>query len=249
MSEKKTYFISDVHLGSQALSNNKEREQLFVKWLNKVALDAKEIYLLGDIFDFWYEYRKVAPRGFVRTLGKIAEITDSGIPVHYFTGNHDLWIYNYLPTELNIILHREPIATIINGKTFFLGHGDGLNPNEKGYLLLKRLFTSKIAQFLFSSLHPNLAFWLGHKWAKHSRLTKGTGPEISKGSEFESCITFAKNKLKQQHIDFFIFGHRHILLEDEIAPKSKVFILGEWINYYSYAVFDGQNVELKKFNN
>lgn len=249
MSEKKTYFVSDVHLGAPALKNNNEREKIFVQWLDKAASDAGEIYLLGDIFDFWYEYRKVAPRGFVRTLGKIAEITDSGIPVHFFTGNHDLWIYDYLPSEVNIILHREPIVTNINGKTFLLGHGDGLDPNEKGYLILKRLFTSKTAQFLFSSLHPNLAFWVGHKWAKHSRLSKGTGPEVSKGPEFESCVTFARNKLLQQHIDFFIFGHRHILLEEEIAPKSKVFILGEWINFFSYAVFDGQNVELKKFNN
>ena len=247
--DKKTYFVSDVHLGAPALSNNKEREKLFVTWLDQVACDAGEIYLLGDIFDFWYEYRKVAPRGFVRTLGKIAEITDSGIPVHYFTGNHDIWIFDYLPYELNIILHREPIIQNINGKVFFLGHGDGLDPNEKGYLMLKRLFTSKTAQFMFSRLHPNFAFWVGHQWAKQSRLSKGTEPEISPGQEHESTISFAKTMIEKQHIDYFIFGHRHILLNEKIAPKSEVFILGEWFNHFSYAVFDGENVELKKFNN
>jgi UDP-2,3-diacylglucosamine hydrolase len=247
--DKKTYFVSDVHLGAPALSNNKEREKLFVTWLDQAARDAGEIYLLGDIFDFWYEYRKVAPRGFVRTLGKIAEITDSGIPVHYFTGNHDIWIFDYLPSELNIILHRDPIIQNINGKVFFLGHGDGLDPNEKGYLMLKRLFTSKIAQFMFSRLHPNFAFWIGHQWTKHSRLSKGTEPEISPGLEHESAISFSKTMIEKQHIDYFIFGHRHILLNEKIAPKSEVFILGEWFNHFSYAVFDGDNVELKKFNN
>jgi UDP-2,3-diacylglucosamine hydrolase len=246
---KKTYFVSDVHLGAPALKNNKEREKLFVNWLDEVANDAGEIYLMGDIFDFWYEYRKVAPRGFVRTLGKIAQITDSGIPVHFFTGNHDIWVYDYLPSELNIILHREPITRTINGKVFFLGHGDGLDPNEKGYLMLKRLFTSKTAQFLFSRLHPNFAFWVGHKWAKNSRLSKGIGPEESIDPSNEPIVTFAEKMSEYAQIDYYIFGHRHIMLSHQIKPKAQVTILGEWINHFSYAVFDGEKVELKKFNN
>ena len=247
MTIKKTYFVSDVHLGAPALKNNREREKLFVKWLDKAAEDAGEIFLLGDIFDFWYEYKKVAPRGFVRTLGKIAEITDSGIPVHFFTGNHDVWVYNYLPTETGVIVHREPIEIQINNKTFFLGHGDGLDKNEKGYLLLKRIFTSKTAQFLFSQLHPNIAFWFGHEWAKHSRLSKGMEPEISKGPEFESSVTFAKKYSATKQIDYFIFGHRHILMDEEIKPNVRVLIIGEWFNHFSYAVFDGEKLELKKF--
>jgi len=248
LSIKKTYFISDVHLGAPALKNNKEREKLFVDWLDKVASDAGEIYLLGDIFDFWYEYKKVVPRGFVRTLGKIAEITDSGIPVHFFTGNHDVWIYDYLPAEIGIQVHREPIVRTINNKVFFLGHGDGLDPDEKGYLFLKRLFTSKTAQFFFSRLHPNFAFWIGHKWAKQSRLSKGVEPELSKGPEHESTVTFAKKLSETEKYDYFIFGHRHIMLDEEIKPNVRVLILGEWFNHFSYAVFDGENVELKKFN-
>lgn len=249
MPEKKTYFVSDVHLGAPALNNNRQREKLFVKWLDEAASDAEAFYLLGDIFDFWYEYRKVAPRGFVRTLGKIAEITDSGIPVHYFTGNHDVWIYDYLPDEIGITLHREPIVKNIGGKTFFLGHGDGLDPNETGYLLLKKLFTSKTAQFLFSRLHPNFAFWLGHKWSERSRISKGLEPEITNEIENEALVTFAKKTLENRKIDYFIFGHRHILLDHPLVPNSRVVVLGEWINYFSYAVFDGEHLILKKYNN
>lgn len=249
MQQKKTYFISDVHLGAPALSNNRQRELWFVEWLEQAAADASAIYLLGDIFDFWYEYRKVAPRGFVRTLGKIAELTDKGIPVHFFTGNHDIWVYDYLPAETGVIVHREPLLTQINGKRFFLGHGDGLDPHEKGYLLLKRFFTSKTAQFMFSRLHPNFAFWIGHKWAKHSRLAKGTEPEVSKGPDFETCVTFAKNYIKTEAVDYFIFGHRHIMMDEKISPNSRVLILGEWINYFSYAVFNGEELQLTQFNN
>lgn len=247
MTQKKTYFISDIHLGSPALTNNTEREKLFVNWLDDAKKDAREIFLLGDIFDFWFEYKKVAPRGFIRTLGKIAEITDSGIPVHFFTGNHDLWVNDYLPSETGIILHREAFETTINQKTFFLAHGDGLDPNEKGYLLLKRLFTSKTAQFLFSRLHPNFAFWVSHQWSKSSRLSKGLEPEISKGMEHESIVTFAKKYLKEKPIDYFIFGHRHIMLEEQLNRQAKIIVLGEWINYFSYAVFDGEELALKKY--
>ncbi len=243
----KTYFVSDVHLGSPAMKNNREREERFVRWLDQAGRDAVAIYLLGDIFDFWYEYRKVAPRGFVRTLGKIAELTDKGIEVHFFTGNHDLWITDYLPSEVGVVLHREPLVRSIGQHRFFLAHGDGLDPNEKGYLVLKRFFTSRSAQMLFSSLHPNIAFWMGHLWAKKSRLAKGTEPEISKGSEFEANVSFAKKYLKTDAIDFFIMGHRHVMMDEEVAPGSRVIMLGEWFNYYSYAVYDGEKLELKKY--
>jgi UDP-2,3-diacylglucosamine hydrolase len=248
LTKAKTYFVSDVHLGAPAMNNNLEREKLFVAWLNHVSKDAEAIYLLGDIFDFWYEYKKVVPRGFVRTLAKIAEITDSGIPVHYFTGNHDVWVFDYLPTEIGITIHYEPIITQINNKKFFLGHGDGLDPNEKGYLMLKRIFTSRTAQFFFTRLHPNMAFWFGHQWAKRSRLAKGTKPEVSKGSEYEKNVTFAKNFIKQEHIDFFVFGHRHVLMNEQISDNTCVVMLGEWFNYFSYAVFDGEKMELNRFN-
>jgi UDP-2,3-diacylglucosamine hydrolase len=247
LTEKKTYFVSDVHLGAPALNNNPEREKLFVAWLNEAGKDADEIYLLGDIFDFWYEYRKVVPRGFVRTLGKIAELTDSGITVHFFTGNHDVWVYDYLPSETGVIVHREPILTKIGYKTFYLGHGDGLDPNEKGYLFLKRLFTSKTAQFFFSRLHPNIALWFGHQWARNSRISKGVQPVYILDINEESAIQFAQNFILTTPVDYFIFGHRHFLLETEIGSGTKLFYLGEWFNFFSYAVFNGETVELKNF--
>ena len=249
MTVKKTYFVSDVHLGAPALHNNREREKLFVSWLDQAAQDAGEIYLLGDIFDFWYEYKKVVPKGFVRTLGKIAEITDRGIPVHIFTGNHDVWIFDYLPSEIGVIVHYKPYTVTINDKVFFLAHGDGLDPSEKGYLMLKRLFNCKIAQFLYSRLHPNFAFWVGHTWSRQSRISKGLGAEESKGLEFENQVAFARKYSETNQVDYYIFGHRHILLNEEIKSKVRVVILGEWINHFSYAVFDGENIELKKFSN
>jgi len=249
LANKKTYFVSDVHLGAPALTNNPEREKRFVSWLDEAGKDASEIYLLGDIFDFWYEYKKVAPRGFVRTLGKIAELTDNGVKVHFFTGNHDVWVYDYLPSETGVIVHRENLTCTINNKTFFLGHGDGLDPNEKGYLRLKRLFTSKTAQFLFSRLHPNIALWFGHQWAKKSRISKGTEPEYCQNTDQESAVQFAKKYCLNNKVDYFIFGHRHVMLETEISPETKLYILGEWFNFFSYAVFDGEKVELKRFYN
>jgi len=247
LTDKKTYFISDIHLGSPALNNNLEREKLFVEWLTEAGKDASEIYLLGDIFDFWYEYRKVAPRGFVRTLGKIAELTDNGVDVHFFTGNHDVWVYDYLPSETGVIVHREPYLTTIGDKTFYLAHGDGLDPDDKGYLLLKRLFTSKFTQFLFSRIHPNIAFWFGHQWAKRSRLSKGILPDFVEDVEKEGIVKFARNFICTTPVNYFIFGHRHILLKKELIKDTNILFLGEWFNFFSYAVYDGESVELKKF--
>lgn len=247
MIQSKTYFVSDVHLGAPAMNNNRQREERFVRWLDLIGQDAKTLYLLGDIFDFWYEYRKVAPRGFVRTLGKLAELSDRGIEINYFTGNHDLWITDYLPLEIGLQVFREPVVRSIDGKQFFLSHGDGLDPSEKGYLALKRLFTSKTARFFFTSLHPNLAFWFGHQWAKKSRLAKGTEPEVSRGPEFETNVQFARHYLKTNPVHFFVMGHRHLLMDEPVGDDSRIVMLGEWFNYYSYAVFDGQKLELKTF--
>ncbi len=248
MNIKKTYFISDVHLGAPAMNNNPEREKLFVDWLDFAGKDAAVIYMLGDIFDFWYEYRKVAPRGFVRTLGKIAELTDKGIPVHFFTGNHDVWVFDYLPAETGVIIHREPIIEQIGNKNFFLGHGDGLDHKEKGYLALKRLFTSKTAQFMFSRLHPNLAIWFGHEWAKRSRISKGTEPEYTKDVKNESAVKFANEFSKNNNVDYYIFGHRHIFLKEILESGAELVMLGEWFNFFSYAEFDGDTVELKRYS-
>jgi UDP-2,3-diacylglucosamine hydrolase len=240
--------VSDVHLGAPALVNNKERELLFVSWLEMVSKDAAEIYLMGDIFDFWFEYKKVVPRGFTRVLGKIAEITDKGIPVHFFTGNHDIWVFDYLPSETGVIVHKDIFRTDFGGKQFLLAHGDGLDREDKGYNFLKRIFTSKWHQWLFAMIHPNLAIGLAHFWSKNSRLSKKIdGPDFR--GEKEGLYRFSLSILENEKIDFFIFGHRHRLVDLKIGDNSRFILLGEWIKTFSYGVFEEERFEIKKYNN
>jgi UDP-2,3-diacylglucosamine hydrolase len=243
----KIYFASDAHLGMHPADKSIERERILVNWLDEIQRDASEIYLLGDMLDYWFEYRKVVPRGFTRFLGKIAEITDKGIPVHYFTGNHDVWVFDYLPKEIGVQVHREPVVKNINGRKFYLAHGDGLGPTELGYAFLKKIFTSKILQWLYARIHPNCATSFAHNWSKKSRYAKGITVEF-KGEDKEELLIFARDLLKKEHFDFLIFGHRHIPLEYSLDNgKSKVFLLGDWIVNNTYAVFDGENVYLKRY--
>ena len=242
----KTYFISDIHLGAPALKDNAERERLFVQWMDEIKFDAEKLFLMGDIFDFWYEYKKVAPRGFTRSLGKIAELSDSGVEVHFFTGNHDVWVFDYLPDELGLTLHRREFKTEISGKKFFLAHGDGLDPSDKGYNLLKKIFTNRPLQWMFSRLHPNFAFALAHAWSKNSRLTKGIVGEEFK-HEKEGLYMLAGQILGKEYFDYFVFGHRHLMANLPVGEKSKFILLGEWISLFSYGVFDGEKFELKKY--
>ena len=242
---KKIYFASDFHLGFPSYEKSLEREKKVVSWLDSIRSNAREIYLLGDIFDYWFEYKKVVPRGFTRFLGKISEITDSGIPVHFFTGNHDIWIFDYLPRETGIILHREPVIKEFNGLKFYLGHGDGLGPGDRNYKLLKKIFTCNILQWLFARLHPNFSVWFAHKWSHNSRFSKVNDP--FKGEDKESLIIYAKEMLKTQFFDYFIFGHRHITLNHQLTDKSRFIHPGDWIDNFSYGVFDGEKVDLKFF--
>ncbi len=248
LNKTKYYFISDFHLGAPNDKASLEREKLVVKWLEEMRKDAKEIFILGDVFDFWFEYKTVVPKGFVRILGKLAEICDEGIPVHFFTGNHDMWCFDYLPKEIGVKLYREPIKREINGKTFFLGHGDGLGPGDKGYKFLKKFFTSPICQFMFGWIHPNVGMGLANFWSKRSRISNSKGDEKFLGDENEWLVQFCKEKIqKGDKIDYFIFGHRHLPLDIDINPNTRYINLGEWINYCTYAVFDGDNLELKSY--
>ena len=246
VTKKKIYFVSDVHLGAPALSNNKEREILFSQWLDAIKSDVSELFLMGDIFDFWYEYKKVAPRGFTRILGRLADIADNGVHVHFFTGNHDLWVYDYLPEEIGLTLHRNELITKRNGKTFYLAHGDGIDPDDKAYIFLKKIFTNKLMQWLFSRLHPNFAFYMAHNWSKSSRLSK-MGLEEEFKVKNEGMYKFAENISKKELIDYFIFGHRHRMVNVEMNNSARFVLLGDWINNFSYGVFDGEKFELKRF--
>ena len=245
---KKVYFASDVHLGAMALKHNKERELLFVKWLHEVKKDAEIIFLLGDIFDFWFEYRKVAPQGFVRVLGAIAEICDSGIPVHFFTGNHDIWVFDYLPRETGMIIHHEPWETEIRGKRFFLAHGDDLGKVDGYYQLLNRLFKNKFYQWAFAKIHPDLSFGVAHSWSKKSRLGRGKIKVPFMGEEKEDQLIYSRELLKKKHFDFFVYGHRHIALDYQLTDLSRLIILGDWISECTYGVFDGDDFRLEKID-
>ena len=241
----KIYFISDVHLGAPALTNNSERERLFVHWLDDIKKEAALLFLMGDIFDYWFEYRKVVPRGFTRTLGKIAEIADSGIPVHFFTGNHDIWVFDYLPTELGIHVHRHEMRVTLLGKRFFLAHGDGLDPSDKAYLLMKKIFTNRFFQWCFSHIHPNLGVAIAHAWSKRSRIAKGGGTPF-RGDQ-EALYHFAGSVLEKEEVDYFVFGHRHLMLDLPLGGESRYINLGDWITHFSYGVFDGEKFELKTY--
>ncbi len=242
------YFASDFHLGAPDYETSLKREKKIVEWLDNIVPKAKEIYLVGDLFDFWFEYKTVVPRGFVRFLGKLAEITDKGIPVHVFTGNHDMWIFDYLPKETGIILHRTPIEKTFFGKKYLIGHGDGLGPGDKGYKFLKKIFENKFCQWCFERLHPNFGIWLAEKSSKTSRAHTGKSDEIFLGEDKEWLIQFCKEDLKKRSIDYYIFGHRHLPLEIDITEKTKYFNLGEWMNYRTYLEVTPQQVSLKTWD-
>ena len=241
---KKIYFASDVHLGFPDSGHNHEREMIFVNWLNRVKQDASSIFLLGDIFDFWFEYRKVAPKGFVRVLGTLAQICDQGIPVHFFTGNHDIWVFDYLPEETGMIIHREPFETELYGKKFFMAHGDDLGERDFGYQVIKKFFHNSLAQWAFAKIHPDLSFRLARAWSKNSRLSKGKKLGFL-GENKEDQIIFAREVLKHKNVDYFVFGHRHLALEFDLSSNSKLFMLGDWFENFTFGVFDGNQFYLE----
>lgn len=242
----KIYFASDLHLGVPNKEKSLERERLFVQWLNEIKADAEAIFLVGDIFDFWFEYKKAVPKGYVRLLGKLAEISDSGIPIHIFTGNHDMWLFDYLEEEINATIYREPIEVSLKGKRFFIGHGDGLGPGDKGYKIIKKIFENKICQWLFERIHPNLGISIAEYWSEKSRIANGQKDETYHG-EKEWLTQFCKEKKKTIEVDYFVFGHRHLPLEEDLGDNTSYINLGEWVNYNSYAVFDGEKLELKRY--
>ncbi len=241
----KIYFASDFHLGLATGTPTLFRERKVVSWLKKAAEDAKEIYLLGDIFDFWWEYKLVVPRGYTRFLGTVAEITDSGIPVHFFTGNHDMWVRDYLSSECGMTVHTAPVTIDFNGKKFHLAHGEGLGTTEAGYKILLSIFRSKILRAMYSSLHPSIGVGIGHMWSLNSRLGKGLVDDFY-GEEKEDLLRYARTVLVNEKIDYFVFGHRHLGMIFRLKQGAEVLILGDWIKNGSFGVWDGQELRFTK---
>jgi UDP-2,3-diacylglucosamine hydrolase len=252
----KIYFASDFHLGIPDHESSLIRERLLVKWLDLVKQDADEIFLMGDVFDFWFEYHTVVPKGFTRLFGKLAEITDQGIPVYLFRGNHDIWAFDYFSKELGISLQREAVVREWNGKLFFLAHGDGLGPGDNGYKFLKKVFEFKPNQWLFKWLHPDIGTRLALYFSRKSRYANVARDhkDIAENGQIdlskERLFSFANEYLKQnRHIDYFIFGHRHIPAIIPLNGGSHFVNLGDWIGNFSYAVFDGGSLKLFTFKN
>ena len=244
---KKVYFASDNHLGAPTLKDSLPREKVFVSWLDTVKEDAGVIFLLGDLFDFWMEYKTVIPKGFSRTLGKLAELTDSGVPIYYFVGNHDLWIDGYFEEELNIPVFHKPQQFKINDTAFFIVHVDGLGPHDKGFKRMKKVFTNPVAQWLFRWLHPDLGVRLAQHLSINNKIISGEADAKFLGEDKEWLVLYAKRKLETTHYDHFIFGHRHLPLEIQLNEKSRYTNLGDWITYFTYAIFDGNSLSLEKF--
>ncbi len=244
---KKVYFSSDNHLGAPTMKQSYPREKKFVAWLDTIKDDAAAIFLLGDLFDFWIDYKTVVPKGFTRTLGKLAELSDAGIPIYFFVGNHDLWMNGYFEEELNIPVFHEPQQFTINNTSFFIGHGDGLGPGDKGYKRMKKVFTNPIAKWFFRWLHPDIGVKLAQHLSVKNKLISGDDDAIFLGEENEWLVQYAKRKLETKHYDYFVFGHRHLPLTIELNEKAKYINLGDWVSYYTYGVFDGKKLELKEY--
>jgi len=240
----KIYFASDFHLGLATGSPPLEREKKVVSWLESIVHDAKEIYLIGDVFDFWWEYKLVVPRGFTRFLGTASEITDSGIPIHFFTGNHDMWVGDYLSDECGMTIHTSPFTTVFNRKKFHLAHGEGLGTKSTGYKILLSIFRNKPLQVMYSAMHPSIGIGIGHRWSLNSRLGKGITKEFL-GEENEDLIRYARSILVNENIDYFIFGHRHLAMDYKLQPGSEIVFLGDWIKNGSYAEWDGNVLAFK----
>ena len=245
--EKKIYFLSDFHLGSPNHSDSLLREKKIVSFLDAIKETASEIFIVGDMFDFWFEYRHVVPKGYVRLLGKLAELTDSGISVHFFVGNHDMWMRSYFQKELNIHVYFDPKTFEWNGKKIYIGHGDGLGPDDHGYKLMKSVFRNPVCQWLFGVLHPSMGIGLANFFSRKSRKKTGSSDKVFLGEENEWLAIYSRQILAQEHFDYFIFGHRHLPLDIQLTDHSHYINLGDWISYFTYAVFDGQTMELKTY--
>ncbi len=244
---KKIYFASDQHFGLPNAEKSLLREKKFIAWLESIRQDAKAIFLLGDLFDFWFEYKKVVPKGFVRVLGKLAELSDNGIKIHYFTGNHDLWVRNYFQKELNWNVYQKPTEFTFNNKLFLIGHGDGLGPGDTGYKIMKKVFTNSISKWFYRWLHPDIGVAVAQHLSLKNKLISGDEDVRFLGEENEWLVQYCKRKLTQKSYDFFLFGHRHLPMTI-IIDKSKYINTGDWISHFTYAVFDGTNLKLNIYD-
>lgn len=246
--KKYTYFASDFHLGAPNDEKSRIREKRIVAWLNEIESSAKEIFLVGDVFDFWFEYKHAVPRGFTRLLGKISQLTDKGIPVHFFCGNHDMWMFDYFKNEIGVTIHNDEFQPTINGKKFYIAHGDGLGPGDKGYKFIKKVFRNRMCQWAFARLHPNFGIGIASYFSRKSRASNADEDSLYVGVQREWLYIFVNENHPKIQADFYIFGHRHLPLKYKIE-EAHYFNLGEWLNYFTFGRFDGEQFELLTWKN
>ncbi len=244
---KHIYFLSDFHLGTPSYDESLVREKKVVAFLNFIQDKASEIFIVGDMFDFWFEYKTTVPKGYVRLLGKLAELTDKGIKIHFFVGNHDMWMRGYFEEELNITVYYHPEEFTLTDKIFYIGHGDGLGPGDHNYKFLKSVFRNRLAQWLFGALHPSWGIGLANYFSRSSRRKTGQKDAKFLGEEGEWLIIFCRQLLAKQHVDFFVFGHRHFPIDYKLTGTSRYINLGDWLRSFTYAIFDGNDMQLKKW--
>jgi UDP-2,3-diacylglucosamine hydrolase len=242
----KLYFASDFHLGANSYASSREREDRLVRWMDMIKADAAEVFFMGDVFDFWFEYKTVVPKGYIRFLGKLAELADAGIKIYLFKGNHDMWMFDYFTKEFGAIIISNELEIERNGKKFYLHHGDGLGPGDNMYKALKKVFRSKLCQWLFARIHPNLGVGIANRWSSHSRIANKDKNELRPEHQ-EWLVTYSRDLLKTKFYDYLIFGHRHKPFDIRLDEKSRYINLGEWVTYFTYAEFDGNDLELKYF--
>lgn len=253
---RRVYFSSDFHLGVPTAEKSRDRERLIVQWLESIEHDAQIIFLVGDIFDFWFEYGHVIPKGFTRLLGKLAQLSDRGISLVLFTGNHDMWMFGYLKDEIGATIYRNPVRydftdSTGNKTSILVGHGDGLGPGDQVYKVLKRIFENKFFQGVFRFVHPDVGMWIASQWSKRSRIANiNKGEEKFMGDDHEWLLIYCKEVEKERHHDFYIFGHRHLMLNLAVNERSRYINLGEWVTnqaHQAYAAFDGKSLTLNQF--
>lgn len=247
LQEKKIFFASDFHLGAPDEKSSRDREKKIVSWLNEIQDDAAAIFLVGDIFDFWFEYDQVIPKGFIRFLGKIADLREKNIPIFFFTGNHDLWMKDYFTKELGIPVFQHPIEVTIEKYKFLVGHGDGLGPGDNSYKVLKKIFTNPVCQWAFKWLHPDIGMRIANKWSSNSRITNIAKNENDFKGDDEWLWAYCKQVEQSKHFDYYVFGHRHFPLNLPVGNKARYYNLGEWVTHFTYGVFDGKEFEIKKY--
>ena len=246
---KKTFFLSDFHLGVDARISSHEREKILCKFFDSIAHEAERVFLVGDVFDFWFDYKHAIPKGYIRLLGKLAELRDFGIEMHFFRGNHDLWMFHYFQDELGIPIYSKPKEFNLNGKSFLIGHGDGLGPGDHGYKFIKKIFTSPISQFLFRWIHPDIGIGLANYFSGKSRNAQDL-IQTFQGVDQEWLIQYCEQKIQENPYDYLVFGHRHLPIDYVLKNQHSRYVnLGDWLSFQSYAVFNGESLSLQFFEN